>query len=324
MARHVHLVNPLTNACGGSEMRTVGLFEELNELCEVSLWASESPDSRFLGRYPIRPLDMGRALHPVGGVQVFAGVFFPWSTWLSRTKPDRVIAIYNTYDPHLLASQLEEARRQGAPEVEVAFVSEAMRTLTPGIPGVIQHSPIDLNRFSPLPLRDPKRPYTIGRMSRDVPEKHHPDDHSLYKRLAEAGCHVKIMGGSAIEKSLAGAEGIEIIPEGAEDAAGFLRSLDCFFFRTHPALFEASGRVISEAMACGLAIVCENRGGYPEILEDGANALLFDPRSDPYPLLIQLKNDPFLARELGLSARKAVEDVLGPQSRRRELEFYLR
>jgi glycosyltransferase involved in cell wall biosynthesis len=46
----------------------------------------------------------------------------------------------------------------------------------------------------------------------------------------------------------------------------------------HPALEEPWGLVINEAMASGLPIICSRTTGAAELIEEGGNGFLFDPR----------------------------------------------
>jgi len=46
----------------------------------------------------------------------------------------------------------------------------------------------------------------------------------------------------------------------------------------HPALEEPWGLVINEAMASGLPVICSRTTGAAELIEDGLNGFLFDPR----------------------------------------------
>lgn len=66
---------------------------------------------------------------------------------------------------------------------------------------------------------------------------------------------------------------------------------------------------ILEAMACGLCIVSTNVGGIPCVLEDEHDALLVAP-DDPEAMAAAVRrilNDPTLAQQLSLNARKKVE-----------------
>jgi glycosyltransferase involved in cell wall biosynthesis/ADP-heptose:LPS heptosyltransferase len=77
-----------------------------------------------------------------------------------------------------------------------------------------------------------------------------------------------------------------------------------------PSVIEESfGRVIIEAFACGVPVVATKVGGFKEIIEDGKDGILVDPK-DPQQItdtILKLLNDPTLAQNLALNARKKVD-----------------
>ncbi len=73
---------------------------------------------------------------------------------------------------------------------------------------------------------------------------------------------------------------------------------------------EAFGRVLIEAGACGVPVIATKVGGVVDIIQDGVNGILVEPR-DPLDLtgaLIRLFKKPELAQKLITSARKQVEE----------------
>jgi glycosyltransferase involved in cell wall biosynthesis len=77
-----------------------------------------------------------------------------------------------------------------------------------------------------------------------------------------------------------------------------------------PSLNEALSNVLLESMAAGAAVVATNVGGTPEALRDGIDGVLVPPaRPQRMAAAIErLLNAPSRARQLGVTARKTIED----------------
>ncbi|MFT3806629.1 glycosyltransferase family 4 protein [Arenimonas sp.] len=321
MQRRIHLINPFWNAAGGSEWRTLELFDLLRGSADVHLWASAKPDPRLAARAEIRRIQPEHGEFPRMGTFVFVGDYRPPRDWIEQAQPRRSILVYNTHSPRRLAVALQRLSLQGRRPVEIVFASRLLQDLT-GIAGQVQASWIDLRRF--LPVQAVERPFTVGRLSRDVVEKHHSEDPALYRRLQADGTRMRLMGATCLAGILPPGEGIELLPANAEPAERFLASLDCFYYRTSPQWTEAWGRVVLEAMACGLPVVCERRGGYTEAIEDGVDGLLFDDTDEAETLLRRLRDDAGLRQRLGAAARAKAESLFSTAERQRTIDWYLR
>jgi glycosyltransferase involved in cell wall biosynthesis len=329
--RSVHLINPLWNATGGSELRTVTLYEELKRSCSVRLWTEYQPDPMLAQKYPIDRIAGRRLRFPKIGTFVFVGAYARPHRWIYLTRPRRVIIVYNTPDPERLRELLRILAPRLARPVEVVYASEAVR-LSIGYPGVVQPSPIDLEVFIPSAAGcagGKDADFIVGRLSRDIPEKHHALDGAFYRRLAGAGIRVRIMGGSCLSAGLphgweADGGRIEIVPVGALEPRRFLQGLDCFFYRTAEHWTEPFGRVVMEAMACGLPVVCCNRGGYVEVIENGRNGFLFETDSEAFEIIQRLRENRVLGRAIGAAARETIEGLYSPARRRDTVDYYLR
>ena len=330
-SNEIHLISNLPHATGGVILRTLHLFDELKDYRKVSLWSEREPHPAILERYPVKRIVPERFEFPKSGTFVFVGVFFPIGPWIRYTDPRRVVLIYNTWHPQRkFRRKLRQLSNGGRREVEVVYASELMKRWAGDYPGFVEPSLIDVDRFVPAPSKN--RPshststgFTVGRMSRANPKKHHPEDAALYRRLLEEGCRIRIMGPSpALKAALGGLESVTLLPAYAQEAPLFLQGLDCFFYRTSEEFLEPSGRVVTEAMACGLAVVCHNRGGYVEWIDDGRNGFLFESQREALEILLLLKEDPALRERVGREARRTAEELFSEAVRSEIVEFYVR
>ena len=132
------------------------------------------------------------------------------------------------------------------------------------------------------------------------------------------------MGGECLKPYLGKNQAnIELLPTGAEPAHEFLHSLDVFFFRYHPSITETFGRTVLEAMACGLPVVCEPRGGYTELIRHGENGVLVKNQEDALFWLEKLAADIGLRKKLGTTARKTTEKIYSQEAQCRFRDYYL-
>ena len=115
---------------------------------------------------------------------------------------------------------------------------------------------------------------------------------------------------------------IEVTPEGRLPAVDFLRSLDIFYYRSGEHV-ETFGRVVFEAMACALPVVCHVHGGYAEAIRDGENGFLFETTDQARAILLRLAADPALCRAVGAAARATVERMYAAAAIAARMQFYL-
>jgi glycosyltransferase involved in cell wall biosynthesis len=95
----------------------------------------------------------------------------------------------------------------------------------------------------------------------------------------------------------------------ALDPDGVAAALDRSWLLVLPSRAEGLGRVLVEAACRGRALVGADRGGIPDVVEDGVNGLLVDP-DDPRTIadaLVRVLSDRGEAERLGANARATGE-----------------
>jgi glycosyltransferase involved in cell wall biosynthesis len=145
----------------------------------------------------------------------------------------------------------------------------------------------------------------------------------VYRALAGEGVSLRVMGGTCMRDRVHDLPGASFVPAGSRRTVDFLHKLDCFYYRTSDRWLEAFGRVVFEAMACGLPVVCGQRGGYADYIAHGVNGFLFDTTEQAIGLIRQLRSDPALRARVGDAARQTVEELYGGDAWRRKLAFFL-
>ena len=328
LGKQIHIISISGNLFGGSSLHAVHLFDELSKHCSASLWTDYKVHPEMAEKYPIKQIVPERLEFPRNGTLVFVGSYFYLGPWIRYANPRRVIVVAaSTIPPAEFHRKLRKLSDMTHQKVEVAHLSEFIRKSV-HYPGPIDRSLIDIGRFIPAaskPSDSSPVDFTVGRLSRADPVKHHSDDPALYRRLVDHGCSVKIMGPPpAFEAELGDLELVTLLPAFSQQAHSFLQELDCFFYRISEESAEPWGRIVPEAMACGLPVVCHNRGGYVEIIDHGRNGFLFDTQQEALEILLRLQEDQALRESIGKAARETVEEFFSPARRSDIVEFYLR
>lgn len=319
--RGVNFVNPMVDPYGGSENRTIALCQSVSTLAPSRIWSDRRVSTLLRNRARIE--NVRPPFHyPFGGNLVFVGAYFRLGDWIRLTAPRRIITLFNTPDLIDLQTFMSGMDRLGMGKViEIVYSSTWLRDRA-GIPGEVHQSPIDLMRFAPQGKKERPRTFTVGRLSRDVPSKFHPNDVKLFLELANKGYNVRIMGGTCLAGSLKH-ERIELLPAGHEPPEVFLSSLDAFLYRTnHEEFFETFGRVVFEAMACGLPVVCGAQGGYRDNICHGENGVLFEENAEAVEWLDLLRNSQTIRNDMGRKARSCVEGLFSESALREMAKFY--
>ncbi len=316
----VHLVSPFENEFGGTELHALQAARLLGEdgRTPVTLWSTRAPVPPALAARGVLELDPEHGRHPDQGVLVFFGSWQAPPTWLARCRPARLLVMHNVDNAPALLDLVQALLDQSSLPVELLMPSETFRVRC-GLPGVAYPTPIDLARFTPgTGHRAAGTLFTVGRLSRNHHHKYHHDEPDLLRRLVDERMRVRLLGGTVLLRHFPPSRpvpNLELLPPGAEEAGSFLRTLDCFYYRTSPHWLEPAGRVIAEAMATGLPVVCARDAGFAaDLITDGVDGYLFDHDDDETALrhLRLLRDDPELGRAIGAAARRTAELTFGP------------
>lgn len=192
---------------------------------------------------------------------------------------------------------------------------------------VVAYPPVNVARFAANPIRrkPPLAPLTIGMIGQITPWKGHDDAIRMLALLRPrfpllrlrivgsvvfAGPNVTFDNDSfrqqllGLTNELGVSDAVEFT-DATEDLESVFASLDVVLV---PSWEEPFGRVVAEAMAAGAAVVATIRGGPAELIADGVNGYLVEPRQpeawvEPLSLLLA---DAKLRGRIGRQARQHV------------------
>lgn len=310
MSQPIHIVTRF-DGIGGTEHHAAELHRRFIAAgLAVQLWADiPTATATLFHATPINPF--GGKL-PRGGALLLVGTHLDLGLWLDHTRPQRLIVICNLFSLSHTFGFLAQLDRPTLPDAELVFVSGMLRDAL-ALPGYVAPPLIDLGRFHPSVRQQKSRgaPFTVGRLSRDDPAKHHPDDASLWRLLAWENYRIRLMGASHLVDRLSDMPNVEILKAGSEDAATFLSRLDCLFYRTSAQMPEASGRVVIEALATGTPVVVSPNGGYLEWVENGTNGFIVSSQEEAFDRTVALSKSPALREEISSAARQSAEKICG-------------
>lgn len=273
------------------------------------------PRIAFLEAEPtsLPALQWGWALHRRGvpfGVQVDENLPRPYPTIA------RVIRRWSTATAAFAAARSPTAAR---------LLNEVAPSLpTPLIP---HHVP----GWTQAPIARADRAFTVGYAGRFVPEKGLDD---LVRAVSGiGGARARLVGngpllGQLRQQARAGAP-IDIVNDVAhDDMDNAFASFDVLVLpsRTTPTWAEQFGRVLVEALWCGVPVVGSSSGEIPWVIESTGGGVVF-PEGDADALrrtLVTLRDDPERRDRLAAAGRAAVEARFGVLAVARALSAALR
>lgn len=305
----------------GTELRCLDLAARLRARVRVEVWAtSPGMHESFTGQR-IRLIDPAAGEVPDGGTLAVIGAWHPIGEWYRAARFRRVLVVYNVDQPSHLEAAVRALALPGKPPIEIVYASDWMREQI-GLPGHFEPSPVDLQRFQPQHGGSRPDRFVVGRLSSDLQYKFHVGAPAFFSALAARGIPVRLMGATVLADVIGATPGIELMAVETQPAVDFLRSIDCFVYRTHCYMPEAWGRVVTEAMAAGLPVVAHVAGGFAQIIEHGCNGFLFNSDEEALSIIDTLRASPELRRRIGEAARASMETLYAESSFDRYWQFY--
>ena len=162
--------------------------------------------------------------------------------------------------------------------------------------------------FRPRPHTEGK-PLVIGRISRAAPEKFSRRTWAIYGRTPHP-IRARVLGFGPAVAAHTGAPPpwAECMPEGGQSAAEFLPTLHAMVFAGATA--ENWPRVGLEAMAAGVPLVVDRRGGWCEMVRHGQTGFLCATENDFAHHTARLARDEPLRLHVAHQARRELEERL--------------
>ncbi len=311
----LHIVCKL-DTIGGTERRALNLYRCLSAHADVTLWSTTPVLPVHAVSAPIRQITANAV--PSGGYLALIGTYFACGSWLETAPFERIVICHNLSEQYenLGKRLLQIEANPSRPWITLTLPSNLFKECT-GLPGVVEHSFVDVNAFRRSAPRTAKTAaLTIGRHGRAYELKFHPNDPSFFRALIARGHRVRILGGTVIETAFANDSGTlpELLALGSEPAGDFLASLDVFVYRKHPRLFETGGTAIFEAMAMDLpVIVFPEQCGGAELIEHGRNGFIVHSEAQALDLIERLTGDPALREKVGHAARATIVELMRAQ-----------
>lgn len=176
------------------------------------------------------------------------------------------------------------------------------------------HGAFDVDEFPfSMLLREDRAPLVIGRLARPEPFKYPPTMWDALNAVRQqTPCTVRCMGW----KPVCGVapEWAECLPEGAETSREFLSACHALLCMNLKGTTENWSRVVLEAMATGVPVIADNRGGYREQTVNGQTGFLVDTPQQAAAALAKLATDESLRERIARHARQAVKKLASPET----------
>lgn len=183
---------------------------------------------------------------------------------------------------------------------------------------------IDTSLYASIARSPDSERRVVGRLQTDSPRRHPPEVIEIFKEVQRCVPYVSftIVGGAKYYKNLP-LDSVWMPSVGSRLPQSFYKSFDVLLVRNPSDVTDTWSRIVTEGMASGLPVVCENRGGPTEQIDHGENGVLFDSDEECVKWLCQLLENSTLRYTLGMKARKKAVENYGLLRLRKELGGFL-
>lgn len=318
MTQMLHIINAFETASRGSERAALESARLLQDFQPVTLWSTVRPPPAVQllaadSGVTIQTIQPFAGRFPKGGVLLIWGTHFDPGIWLAASRCTRVVIVNVLFNYGQLYRRILQVKAAGLAAPSIIHVSTLLRDAS-ALDGPVLYPTARLGSMFGVERAHHRLPVVVGRVSRDVPEKHHADDPLLYRTLISEGLAVRLQGATVLADAFKGRPEITLLPENAEAVDSFLASIDIFFYRTagEGIFVEPSGLVVAEAMAAGLPVVAVRPGGFADLFVQGKNGFLVDTQEEAYQAIMRLARDPALRGSIGAAARRDAQLRFGP------------
>ena len=165
-------------------------------------------------------------------------------------------------------------------------------------------------RFAPRPHADE---FVFGRLSRQAPDKFSTRTWPIADRVNYSPKRYRVLGWDPVIANAIGQPPAwaECLPAGQETAAEFLASLHAMV-QINGSAVENWPRVGLEAMAAGVPICTEHRGGWPEMIVDGVTGYTCETDEELAYRISRLAWDEPLRLEIAAAGRERLLELCNP------------
>ncbi len=205
------------------------------------------------------------------------------------------------FDRHVFQSHYQ--RDQLAPQLRRFGYEDAQ--------GHVIRGAMDIEEFSYRPLEHrPGEIFTIGRISRAAADKYSPRTWEIYGKVPHP-IRARVLGfnGEVRRRLGPSPRWATCLPQGEQTPHEFLATLQALVHVGGQAV-ENWPRVGLEAMAAGVPLVVENRGGWPEMIRHGQTGYLCDTDDQFAHYTARLAYDEQHRLQMARQARTALESEL--------------